>query len=146
MAETMTEVRADIEKTRARMAGAIAELEKKADIAEKVREHPWAALAIAFGAGLALSRSPAEVKAPQVAVDATRQTGNKLGSAFDQVVTAAIGGIVGALHSRVDDVVASVVKTVQPAQRVTPPSATAAGRPVGTAADYTIPEVPLRAD
>src|SRR5687767_16005298 len=135
MAETMTEVRADIEQTRARMAGAIAELEKKADIAEKVREHPWAALAIAFGAGLALSRSPVEVKAPQVAVDGTRQTGNKLGTAFDQIVTAAIGGMVGALHSRVDDVVGSVVKTVQSTPRGSPASASAAGRPVGTAAD-----------
>lgn len=141
MAETMTDVRADIEQTRARMAGAIAELERKANVAERVREHPWAALAIAFGAGFALSRSPVEVKAPQLAVDATKQTGTRLGSAFDQIVTAAIGGMVGALHSRVDDVVSSVVKSVQPSQRVTSPPAT---RPVGV--DHTTAEVPLRAD
>ncbi len=146
MAETMTEVRADIEQTRARMADAIAELEKKADVAERVREHPWAALAIAFGAGLALSRSPVEVKAPQVAVDATKETGSKLGSAFDQIVAAAIGGMVGALHTRVDEVVSSVVKSVQPAQRVTPPPAPPPiTRPVDTV-DRTTAEVPLRAD
>jgi hypothetical protein len=145
MAETMTEVRADIEQTRARMAGAIAELEKKADVAAKVREYPWASLAIAFGAGFALSRSPVEVKAPQVAVDATRQTGNKLGSAFDEIVTAAIGGFVGALHTRVDDVVSSVVKSVQPPPRVTPSPTAPAARPVGTI-DYTTTEIPLRAD
>ena len=139
MADTMTAVRADIEQTRARMAEAIAELEKKANVAEKVREHPWAALAIAFGAGFALSRSPVAVRTPQAAVDDTKQTGSKLGGAFDQIVTAAIGGIVGALHSRVDDVVSSVVK------RVTPPSSAPAARPVGTV-DYTTKEVPLRAD
>jgi len=145
MAETITEVRADIEQTRARMADAIAELERKANVAEKVREHPWAALAIAFGAGLALSRSSSESKAPQVSADAKRETGSKLGGAFDQLVTAAIGGIVGALHSRVDDVVSSVVKRVQPSQRATPPAPSPTAGPVGTA-DYTIPEAPLRAD
>ena len=37
MAETTTEVRADIEQTRARMSGAITELERKVDV-EPVRE------------------------------------------------------------------------------------------------------------
>lgn len=143
MAETITQVRADIEQTRARMAGAIAELEKKANVGERVREHPWAALAIAFGAGLVLSRSSGEAKAPQVSADTKGQTGSKLGGAFDQLVTAAIGGIVGALHSRVDDVVTAVVKRVEPSQRVTPPATSPAARPV----DYaTAEEVTLRAD
>ena len=134
MAETTTAVRADIERTRARMATAIAELEKKADVAERVREHPWAALAIAFGAGLVLSRSP-EVKAPQVAVDTSRQTGSKLGGAFDQILTAAIGGVVGALHSKVDDVVSGVVRRVRhdPARAV-------------AMTEETSTEVPFRAD
>src|SRR5687768_15510925 len=143
MAETITEVRADIEQTRARMADAIAELEKKANVAEKVREHPWAALAIAFGAGLALSRSSGEAQAPQASADAKGQTGSKLGSAFDQIITAAIGGIVGALHSRVDDVVSTVVRRVQPSQRVTPLATSPAARPV----DHTTAEEgTLRAD
>jgi hypothetical protein len=136
MAETTTAVRADIEQTKARLASAIAELEKKADVAERVREHPWAALAIAFGAGLVLSRSPVEVKAPQAAVDATRDTRSKLGGAFDQIVTAAIGGVVGALHSRVDDVVSGVVRNVRPYP---------ASRPVGMTEGATT-EAPLRAD
>ena len=134
MAETTTAVRADIEQTKARMASAIAELEKKADVAERVREHPWAALAIAFGAGLVLSRAP--VKAPQAAVDATGQTGRKLGGAFDQIATAAIGGVVGALHSRVDDVVSGVVRSVR---------SSSASRPVGMT-DGATTEAPLRAD
>lgn len=136
MADRIAEVRADIEQTRARMASAIAELEKKADVAERVREHPWAALGIAFAAGVVLSRSPVEVKAPQAAVEATRQTGTKLGGAFDQILTAAIAGVVGALHSRVDDVVSGVVRSVRPSS---------AARPVGTT-DGAAAEVPVRAD
>ena len=133
MSDKSTVVRADIEQTRARLATAIAELEKKADVAERVREHPWASLAIAFGAGLVLSRSQVEVKAPEAAVDATRKTGSKLGSAFDQILTAAIGGVVGALHSRVDDVVSGVVRNVR------------RDRPVGMT-DGEAAEVPIRAD
>ena len=40
MADRMTEVRADIEQTRARMSSAIAELENKVDVPQRVREHP----------------------------------------------------------------------------------------------------------
>jgi hypothetical protein len=53
--------------------------------------------------------------------------------------------MVGALHSRVDDVVASVVKTVQPAPVAARASASSGTRPVGTV-DYNTAEVPLRAD
>ncbi|HEU4748463.1 MAG TPA: DUF3618 domain-containing protein [Gemmatimonadaceae bacterium] len=136
MADRITEVRADIEQTRARMADAIAELEEKANVAEKVRHHPWAALGIAFAAGVVLSRSRVDAKPPQAAVDATTQTRTKLGGAFDQIMTAAIGAVVGALHSRVDDVVSGVVRSIKP---------NPAARSVGTTEGRTA-EVPLRAD
>jgi len=136
MGDRITEVRADIEQTRARMATAIAELERKADVGEKVREHPWAALGIAFAAGVVLSRSPGGVKDPRTTVDATGQTGSRLGGAFDQIVSAAIGAIVGSLHSKVDDVVSGVVRSVRPGP---------AARPVGTS-EGAAAEVPIRAD
>ena len=69
MAETTTEVRADIEQTRARMSDAISELERKVDLTQKVREHPWGAVGVAFGAGIALSVSRADVKAAKVTAD-----------------------------------------------------------------------------
>ena len=82
MAETTTDVRADIEQTRARMSGAIAELGRKVDLTQKVRDHPWAAVGIAFGAGVALSASRADVRAARVAADATKATSSKLGTAL----------------------------------------------------------------
>ena len=88
MAETTSEVRADIEQTRARMSGAIAELEHKVDVSQRVKDHPWAAVGIAFGAGVALSVSRQDVTAARVTADATRQTGSKLGSALDGVLAA----------------------------------------------------------
>jgi hypothetical protein len=113
MAETTTEVRADIEQTRARMSGAIAELERKVDVTEKVRSHPWAAVGVAFGAGFALSASRVDVRAAKVTAEATRDTGSKLGGALDGVVAALIAGVASAIQSRIDGAVSDVVSTVK---------------------------------
>jgi hypothetical protein len=111
--ETTTEVRADIEQTRARMSGAIAELERKVDVAQRVKDHPWTAVGLAFGAGIALSASRSDVKAARVTADATRETGSKLGSALDGVVAALIGGVAEAFHNRIDGAVSDVVKSIR---------------------------------
>jgi uncharacterized membrane protein len=113
MAETTTEVRADIEQTRARMSGAISELERKVDVARKVRDHPWAAVGVAFGAGIALSASRADVRAAKVTADATKETGSKLGDALDGVVAALIAGVAQAFNARIDGMVSDVVTSIK---------------------------------
>jgi uncharacterized membrane protein len=113
MAETTTDVRADIEQTRARMSGAIAELERKVDLTQRVRDNPWAAVGVAFGAGVALSASRADVRAAKVTADATKETGTKLGSALDGVVAALIAGVATAFQSRIDGMVNEVVSSVK---------------------------------
>jgi len=113
MPETTTEVRADIEQTRARMSGAISELERKVDVTQKVKDHPWTAVAVAFGAGVALSASRTDVRAAQVTSQATRDTGTKLGSALDGVMAALIAGVTEAFHSRIDGVVSEVVTSIR---------------------------------
>jgi len=135
MGETTTEVRADIDLTRARMSGAIAELERKADVTQKVRDHPWAAVGVAFGAGIALSASRADVRAAKVTADATRETGSKLGGALDGVVAALIAGVAEAFHSRIDGAVKDVVTSIR---------RNTTTRPISTT-DGTV-EVPIRAD
>jgi hypothetical protein len=135
MGETTTEVRADIELTRARMSGAIAELERKVDVTQKVRDHPWAAVGVAFGAGFALSASRADVRAAKVTADATRETGSKLGGALDGVVAALIAGVAEAFHSRIEDAVRDVAASLR---------GTSATRAIDTG-DGTV-EVPIRAD
>jgi uncharacterized membrane protein len=124
MPETTTEVRADIEQTRDRMSGAIAELERKVDVTQKVRDHPWAAVAVAFGAGVALSASKADVRAAQVTSQATKDTGSKLGGALDGVLAALIAGATQAFHSRIDGMVEEVVTSIKgdSATRSTPQS------------------------
>jgi hypothetical protein len=133
--ETTTEVRADIEQTRARMSGAIAELERKVDVAQRVKDHPWTAVGLAFGAGIALSASRSDVKAARVTADATRETGSKLGSALDGVVAALIGGVAEAVHNRIDGAVSDVVKSIRGSR----------GSSSYSSSDQSS-EVPLRAD
>jgi hypothetical protein len=113
MGETTTEVRADIEKTRARMSDAIAELERKVDVTQKVRNNPWVAVGVAFGAGVALSASRADVKAAQFTTKATKETGSKLGGALDGVVAALIAGVTEAFHARIDGMVSDVETSIR---------------------------------
>jgi uncharacterized membrane protein len=113
MGETTTEVRAEIEQTRARMSGAIAELERKVDVTQKVRDHPWSAVGVALGAGIALSASRADVRAAKVTADATKETGSKIGTALDGVVAALIAGVAEAFQSRIDGAVKEVVSSIR---------------------------------
>jgi hypothetical protein len=135
MPETTTEVRADIEQTRERMSGAIAELERRVDVAQRVRDHPWAAVGVAFGAGFALSASHVDVKAAKVTADATKETGSKLGGALDGVVAALIAGVAQAFNSRIDGMVKDVVTSIK-----------SDGRPRSVGATESNTEIPIRAD
>jgi Protein of unknown function (DUF3618) len=135
MGETTTEVRAEIEQTRARMSGAIAELERKVDVTQRVRDHPWSAVGVAFGAGIALSASRTDVRAAKVTADATKETGSKIGTALDGVVAALIAGVAEAFQSRIDGAVKEVVSSIR---------GTPSGRSINTT-DRTV-DVPIRAD
>jgi predicted anti-sigma-YlaC factor YlaD len=139
---TTTEVRADIEQTRARMSNAIAELERKVDFTQKIREYPLASIGIAFGAGVALSASRVDVKAARVTSDATKQTGTKLGSALDGVVAALVTGVTAALHQRIDGAVKEVVSSIRGSD--TAPSNRTSSSSFSTA-DGTA-NLPIRAD
>jgi hypothetical protein len=140
MADTPTEVRAEIEQTRARMSSAIDELERKIDVTQRISQHPWIAVGVAFGAGIALSATKADVQAAKATVAATQKTGTKLGTALDGVVAALVAGVTEALHSRVDSAVSQVVTSVRGTSTPTPSSS----RSFGTADRPT--EVPIRAD
>jgi hypothetical protein len=135
MPETTTEVRADIEQTRARISGAIDQLERKVDVTQKVRDNPWKAVGVAFGAGLALSASRADVKAAKATADASRETGSKLGDALDGVVAALIAGVTAAFHERIDGAVNEVVTSIR---------GSTDRNAIGTAGHT--PDAPVRAD
>ena len=118
MVEHTSVVRADIEATRARMASAITQLEKKADVAQHVRDNPWPALAIAFGVGLALSASGTDVRAAAVSTEAAKKTGNSLGGALDGILATALAGVAasfqGHLEGALGDVMAAVKGATHP--------------------------------
>jgi Protein of unknown function (DUF3618) len=133
MGETAADVRRDIEVTRQRMSSTLAELERKLNVAEIVRDHPWASLALAIGAGFLLSGSERDVKAAAATVAATKGASSRLGSALDDMVGTLVGGVHEALDQRVNGWV-SELKTA-----IGAPAATTTGRPPATT-------VPPRAD
>ena len=102
MAETTADVRRDIEMTRERMSGTLAQLEQKMNVMQIVRDHPWPALAVAVGAGIALSGSNADVKAAAATVAATKGTSSRVGTLLDDVVANLVTGVNQAFQSRLE--------------------------------------------
>ncbi len=102
MAETTADVRRDIEQTRERMSTTLTELEQRLNVVQVVRDHPWPALAVAFGAGLALSASGADKKAAVATVAATKGSTTKIGAALDDIVANLMSGVHGVLQDRID--------------------------------------------
>ena len=110
MAATTAEVKRDIEITRERMSSTLDELEGKLNIVQVVKDHPWPAIAIALGAGIALSGSRADVKAAAATVAATKGAGSKVGDMLDDLVASLMGGVTAALQERAEGLVEQVKK------------------------------------
>jgi hypothetical protein len=112
MAETTADVRRDIELTRERMSSTIDELERKLNVTQMVRDHPWPALALAVGAGILLSGSKTDVKAAAATVAATKGASSKLGTALDDVVANLVTTFQDAFHGHVDRLVGEVKEMI----------------------------------
>ena len=102
MAETTADVRRDIEQTRERMSTTLTELEQRLNVMQVVRDHPWPVLALAFGAGLALSASGSDTKAAVATLAATQGSRTKIGTALDEIVANLMSGVHGAVQDRID--------------------------------------------
>ena len=112
MAETPAEVRRDIELTRQRMSGAIEELERKLNVQQMINDHPWPALAAAFGAGVLLSSTKADVKAAAATAEAAQGAGPKLGAALDTLVANVMTAATQAVQGRVDTLVSELTSAL----------------------------------
>ena len=102
MVETTADVRRDIELTRERMSSTLAELERKLNVAEMVRDHPWPALAVAFGAGVVLSGSGRDIKAAAATLTATKGASSKVGTVLDDIVATLVSGVHQVVEQRVN--------------------------------------------
>ena len=108
MAETTADVRRDIELTRERMSSTLSQLERKLNLGQMVKDNPWPALGLAFGAGLLLSGSRADVKAAAATAVATRGASGKLGSALDDIVSNLMHSVGDVLQGHVDGLLTEV--------------------------------------
>lgn len=118
MAETPAEVRRDIELTRERMSTTIDQLEQKLNVKQLIADHPWPAIALAVGAGVALASSKSDGKVVAAASAATKGAGSRIGGALDDIVANLMTTATAALHEQVDELVAqlktSMVKSSAP--------------------------------
>lgn len=112
MGETTADVRRDIEMTRERMSDTIAQLERKLNLLEIVREHPWPSVALAAGAGFALANTNADVKAAAATVKATGGASNRLGVLLDAAAATAITALAEAMEGKLDSYVSEIKQAI----------------------------------
>jgi hypothetical protein len=90
------------------MSSTMEQLEKKVDVGQRIKDNPWPALAIAFGAGLALSST----SAGGAAAGAAQKTTSKVASVLDDILGTAVAGLTAAFRGRIDGVVQGMVQSV----------------------------------
>ena len=101
---TIAGARLEIAATRTRLSGTVAELEQqmsdriegvkqKVSVAELARRHPWAALATAFVAGVALSTSGADRRAARATKRAAKRTPELARRGASVAASAAAAGV-----------------------------------------------------
>jgi len=98
--------------TRERMSSTLDELERKLNVMEIVRDHPWPSLALAVGAGVLLSGSGADIKAATATATATKGASSKVGSVLDDLVATLMTTVHGAFEDRVNGWVTEIKQAI----------------------------------
>jgi ElaB/YqjD/DUF883 family membrane-anchored ribosome-binding protein len=146
VAEIEARVTAPVERVKERAGAA----KDRLDVVQLIRDHPWPALAVALGAGVAVAASGADRKAASAAMDASRTAAQKGSEALTsgahslksaaanaagagaeharQAPSRAKGAIVGALDSLAAKVAVSLIERLrEPAPLPVAPEPTGMG-------------------
>lgn len=119
MAETSEQIRRDLERTRARVGGTIAALERKVNPRHVLDDHPIAAVGAAFGVGVLLGATGAPQKAVAGAAHEVREqlrsgaehashtTGNIVDSLVQTVLDTASAAITAKLSQALGNILPS---------------------------------------
>lgn len=113
MVNTPDAVRRDIKMTRERMSSTLSQLERKVNVMQMVRDHPWSSLGIALGAGVVLARSGTDAKAATATMGLTRSAGTRVGGLLDDVVARLVHGLQGVVEAQIDNFVEDLKDAVR---------------------------------
>jgi hypothetical protein len=94
------------------MSDTIAQIERKLNLLELVREHPWPSLALAVGAGVALAGSGADTKAAAATLKATGGASSRLGDLLDVAAASAIAAASSVIEEHLDGYVSELKEAI----------------------------------
>ena len=136
MAETSEQIRRDLERTRARVGGTIAALERKVNPRHVLDDHPVAAVGAAFGVGVLLGASGAPQKAVVGAAHEVREqlrsgaehASNSTGDIVDKLVQTVLSSATAAITAKFTQALGNIL----PSSNGTQPSHPSPRRYLGT--------------
>lgn len=113
MVDTTDAVRRDIEMTRERMSTTLAQLERKVNVMQRIRDHPWPALGIAVGTGVVLGVAGSRGRAGAATLAVTRTARSRLGGVAEEIVAHLLRGLREVAESQIDDVLEDLRSTLK---------------------------------
>src|SRR5215469_11540979 len=102
MVDTPDAVRRDIEITRERMSTTLAQLEQKVNVMQQVRDHPWAAIGIAVGAGAALGVASNRTRGSSESRPLMRAEKSRVATLIDGVMVYLLRGLRQVAEQQID--------------------------------------------
>ena len=136
MAETSEQIRRDLERTRARVGGTIAALERKVNPRHVLDDHPVATVGAAFGVGVLLGATGAPQKAVVGAAHEVREqlrsgaehASSSTGDLVDRLVQTVLSTASAAITAKLTQALGSIL----PSSNAAPPSRPPQRRYLGT--------------
>ena len=104
MVDTPDAVRRDIEVTRERMSTTLAQLEQKVNVMQQIRDHPWASIGIAVGAGAALGVASNRTRGSVDPLPLMRAEKSRVAIVLDGVVAYLLRGLRQVAEQQIDSV------------------------------------------
>jgi len=147
MAETSEQIRRDLERTRARVGGTIAALERKVNPRHVLDDHPVAAVGAAFGVGVLLGATGAPQKAVVGAAHEVREqlrsgaehASSSTGDVVDKLVQTVLSTASAAITAKLTQALGNILPSSNAAAPSRPPQrrylGTDTGRGMSSTAD-----------
>lgn len=95
-----------------RLSAAVADLDRRYGVSQKIRENPWPALAIAAGVGYVLAETSLDRGAGSATSQATRGLKSSAASLVETLAAAATATVTQALHGQLDGLVAELKQAI----------------------------------
>jgi len=95
-----------------RLTEALGDLDRRYQVTQRIKDHPWPAIAVAAGVGFALAESSLDRGASTATAEATSGIRSSASTLVDELAGAATGALSQMVHSQLQNLVDELKKAI----------------------------------